>query len=86
MTQIYTDPTREMEPYALPNAEVFYFSQLEANYNLENLDHADEYTHLDRSWMVLVVMFSWMPTRWRSQWPIRYRIRGHCRCARLLNN
>jgi len=50
MTQIYTDPTREMEPYALPNAEVFYFSQLEANYNLENLDHADEYTLTEAGW------------------------------------
>lgn len=50
MTQIYTDPTREQEPYALPNAEVFYFSQLEANYNLENLDHADEYTLTEVGW------------------------------------
>jgi len=50
MAQIYTDPTREMEPYALPNAEVFYFSQLEANYNLENLDHADEYTLTEAGW------------------------------------
>ena len=50
MTQIYTDPAREIEPFALPNAEVFYFSQLEANYNLENLDHEDEDTLTEVGW------------------------------------
>ena len=42
--QAFSDTTREAEPYALPDVEVFYLSQLEANYNLQNLDHADEYT------------------------------------------
>ena len=31
-------------------AEVFYVSQLEATYNLDNLDHADEYTITAPGW------------------------------------
>ena len=27
MSQFYTDPTRESDPFALPNAEVFYRTQ-----------------------------------------------------------
>jgi hypothetical protein len=50
MSQIYTDETREDEPYALPNAEVFYVSQMEVNYNLQNIDHADEYTITEAGW------------------------------------
>ena len=50
MSQIYTDETREEEPYALPNAEVFYVSQMEVNYNLQNIDHADEYTITEAGW------------------------------------
>ena len=50
MIQIYTDETREEEPYALPNAEVFYVSQMEVNYNLQNIDHADEYTITEAGW------------------------------------
>ena len=48
--QAYSDPTREAEPFALPDVEVFYLSQLEVNYNLENLDHADEYTLTEAGW------------------------------------
>jgi hypothetical protein len=33
MSQIYTDETREDEPYALPDAEVFYVSDSEAKNN-----------------------------------------------------
>lgn len=29
MSQFYTDPTRESDPHALPDAEVFYMSQAE---------------------------------------------------------
>ena len=50
MSQIYTDETREEEPYALPNVEVFYVSQMEVNYNLQNIDHADEYTITEAGW------------------------------------
>lgn len=50
MSQIYTDETREEEPYALPNVEVFYVSQMEVNYNLQNMDHADEYTITEAGW------------------------------------
>ena len=48
--QAYSDPTRESEPYALPDVEVFYLSQLEVNYNRENLDHADENTLTEAGW------------------------------------
>ena len=50
MTQIYSDPERENDPYALPNIEVFGVSQMEVNYNLANLDHADEYTITESGW------------------------------------
>lgn len=29
-TQFYTDPSRESDPYALPNAEVFYMRECDA--------------------------------------------------------
>ena len=48
--QAYSDPTRESDPHALPDVEVFALSQLEANYNLENLDHADENTLTVAGW------------------------------------
>ena len=48
--QIYSDPARESEPYALPDVEVFGVSQMEVNYNLENLDHADEATITEPGW------------------------------------
>ena len=44
MAYIYSDPTRESEEHALPDVEVFSVSQMEVNYDLANLDHADEYT------------------------------------------
>ena len=50
MGQIYSDPTREADPYALPDCEAFYLSQLEASYNVANLDHADEYTLTEPGW------------------------------------
>jgi hypothetical protein len=50
MSQVYSDPTRKNDPYSLPDCEVFYVSQLEVNYNLENLDHADEYTLTEAGW------------------------------------
>ena len=50
MTQIYSNPERENDPYALPNIEVFGVSQMEVNYNLANLDHADEYTITESGW------------------------------------
>jgi hypothetical protein len=50
MSQVYSDPTRKNDPYPLPDCEVFYVSQLEVNYNLENLDHADEYTLTEAGW------------------------------------
>lgn len=48
--QIYSDPSREQDQYALPDVEVFYVSELEVNYNRENLDHADEYTVTEAGW------------------------------------
>ncbi len=50
MTQVYSDPNRENEPMALPDVEVFHVSQMEVNYNLANLDHADEYTITEAGW------------------------------------
>ena len=50
MMQAYSDPTRANEPYALPDVEVFYLSELEASYNLENLDHADQDTLTEAGW------------------------------------
>ena len=44
MGYIYSDINRVDDPHALPDVEVFRVSQLEANYNLANLDHHDEYT------------------------------------------
>ena len=48
--QIYSDPSRENDPHALPDVEVFGVSQMEVNYNLANLDHADEYTITEAGW------------------------------------
>ena len=50
MAQVYSDPARESDTYALPDVEVFALSPLEAAYNLANLDHADEYTLTDAGW------------------------------------
>jgi hypothetical protein len=50
MSYIYSDPTRESEPTALPNVEVFGISQMEVNYNLANLDHADEHIITAAGW------------------------------------
>ena len=48
--QVYSDKSRESEPTALPDVEVFAVSQMEVNYNLQNLDHADEYTITESGW------------------------------------
>jgi hypothetical protein len=40
-----SDDTRENEPQALPNVDVFAVSQLEINYNIANLDHAGKHDH-----------------------------------------
>jgi hypothetical protein len=50
MTQFYFNPERESDPYALPDGETFYVSPLVANYNTENLDHADDYTVTTPGW------------------------------------
>ena len=50
MTQIYSDPTREDESWALPDVEVFYVSQLVVNYNLANLDHLDDGIITETGW------------------------------------
>jgi hypothetical protein len=50
MAQAYSDPTREAEAFALADVEVFAVSQIEVNYNLENLDHADENTITQAGW------------------------------------
>ena len=50
MAYIYSDQARETEEHALPNVEVFCVSQMEVNYNLENLDHADDYTITQAGW------------------------------------
>jgi hypothetical protein len=48
--QAYSDPTRERDPHALPDVEVFGVSQMEANYSLANTDHADEHTITEPGW------------------------------------
>ena len=50
MSYVYSVPERETEPFTLPNVEVFYVSQLEVNYNMENMDHVDEYTITEPGW------------------------------------
>ena len=41
MTQVYSDPTRENDPYALPDIEVFALSELEASYNRHSIQETD---------------------------------------------
>jgi len=48
--QAYSDPRRAEEPPALPDVELFRFTELEANYNLQNLDHANENTLTEPGW------------------------------------
>jgi len=50
MNQIYSDPSRQDDPYALPDMEVFLVTELECNYNKENMDHADEFTITSPGW------------------------------------
>jgi hypothetical protein len=54
MTQAYSDPTRESDPHALPDIEVFYVTDpstsSSAAYNRENADHGDEFTIYDAGW------------------------------------
>ena len=50
MSQVYSDKSRKKDPHALPDVEVFYVSQTEVNYNLENLDHADEDVMTEAGW------------------------------------
>ena len=50
MKQMYQDPEREHDQHALPNAEVFRVTAMEAAYNLANLDHADEFTIVQPGW------------------------------------
>ena len=47
MTQAYSDPSRVDDPHALPDMEVFRVTELECNYNKENMDPAAEYTITD---------------------------------------
>jgi hypothetical protein len=50
MSQEYCIPSRESDPFALPDLEVFYVSKMEALYNQENADHADENTLNESGW------------------------------------
>jgi len=50
MAQAYSDPTREGDPYALPDVEVFFVDALTANYNRQNADHGDDFTVYDAGW------------------------------------
>ena len=50
MIQVYSDPSRVDDLHALPNMEVFRVTELECNYNLQNMDHADEYTITEPGW------------------------------------
>ena len=47
---IYSDGGRQGEEHSLPNVEVFHVSQLAVNYNLGNIDHADEHTIVEAGW------------------------------------
>ena len=38
MTQAYSDPDRETDPHALPDIEVFYWTQLEAAQMIDDVD------------------------------------------------
>ena len=42
--RICSDPSRAEDPYTLTDVEVFSVSPMEAIYNQQNADHADEYT------------------------------------------
>lgn len=50
MTQAYSNPARESDPYALPDLEIFFVSRMEAAYNMENMDHANENTLTESGW------------------------------------
>ena len=50
MSYVYSIPERETETFTLPNVEVFYVSPMEVNYNLANMDHANEYTITESGW------------------------------------
>jgi len=46
MTQAYSDPTRETDPYALPDVEVFYMSEQD----LVEAAWCDEIGQLGKGW------------------------------------
>ena len=50
MTQVYSNPERENDTHALPDVEVFAVSPMEAIYNQQNADHANEYTIFEPGW------------------------------------
>ena len=58
---IYSDPSRESDPKALPDVEVFSVSPLEAIYNRQNACHADEYTIFDAGWYYWYCMPGCLP-------------------------
>ena len=50
MSYTYSDATRISASHTLPDVEVFQVSQMEAHYNRENLDHANEFTITEEGW------------------------------------
>ncbi len=50
MSYVYSDATRVHLPHALPDVEVFRVSEMEAHYNQDNADHADEFTINESGW------------------------------------
>ena len=61
MSYIYSDATRVHLPHALPDVEVFRVSEMEAQYNNDNADHADEFTIGESGWYFWYCMPGYMP-------------------------
>ena len=48
--RIYSDPSRESDPMALSDVEIFQVTEMVALYNRQNADHADEFTIFAAGW------------------------------------
>lgn len=70
MTQVYSDPSRESEPHALPDVEVFYLDDNDIAQIAQDNDNDGEVMSFypEPGWY----WWSCFPAGFRSGWPIRY--------------
>ena len=61
MSYVYSDASRINLSYALPDIEVFQVSEMEAHYNRDNADHADEHTINESGWYFWYCMPGYSP-------------------------